>query len=488
MLLEGAAVTLRRDAEGLASWTPGTVEPVADETDGEATEPGGGPSLPTVREMRAENLSVVIDDAASGTTASFDVAANGSTLPGRTSLVVAIEGVANEVPVNGRLELESPLDDISPGEPVRLALELATDGAVLGVAGGVDDVVTLDGLDLRLDLDVESLAALGAALDRKPPPLAPATFVATVRSGGDGTAVAVEGSIDGAPVRADLELASSIRDLRAGGPLELDLDAMAGGAELALAGRVGDPGTFADVDLELDAAVDSLVALESLLGRELPDLAPATFSGSLRRDDGEYVVRRFDLAAAGSELEGDVRADPATTPPSVHADLISTRLDVDALLEATGAAGSETEADEAEPKAAGSGARLGAAPRRRSVRHGAGRRRAAGRRAALRGGAARRLRRSPGARLAGRGALARRGGLRRRPARRDPRSRARRQQRRAGREARCRARARASRAIASQPRARRRRRRAARRPGSSYGRRAPAWPSSQARSTAACCC
>ena len=353
MLVGGAALTLRRDAEGLASWTPGAVEPAANETDGEATEPERGPSLPTVREMRADDLSVMIDDAVSGTTASFDVAANGSTLPGRTPLVVTIEGVANEVPVNGRLELESPLRDISPGEPVRLALDLATDGAVLDVAGGVDDVVTLDGLDLQLDLDVDSLAALGAALDRKLPPLAPATLVATVRSDGDGTVVAVEGSVDGAPVRADLQLASSIRDLRAGAPLELDLDATAGGSELALAGRVGDPGAFVDVDLELEVVVGSLVALESLLGRELPDLAPATFSGSLRRDDGEYVVPRFDLAAAGSELGGDVRADPTTTPPSVHANLISTRLDVDALLEATEAAGSETEADETAPEAAG---------------------------------------------------------------------------------------------------------------------------------------
>ncbi len=97
------------------------------------------------------------------------------------------------------------------------------------------------------------------------------------------------------------------------------------------------------MDLQLDADIDSLAAVETLLGTDLPDLEPASFEGALTTDGDEFVLDGLDLSVAGSTLTGDVRVDPSTGPPTVYANLSSPRFDVDGLLEAFG---TESEADE----------------------------------------------------------------------------------------------------------------------------------------------
>jgi len=450
VVVADAEVRLLRTADGRTSWTPGAVQAV------EATsEPDGGEfDVPTIRELRIEDLDIVVDDEITGTEAVLAVQASGSTLPGETPLSVAIQGQANGAPVQAGLELESPLGDAASGGPVRLALDASTDGASIALAGRIAEPATLGGVDLALEADIDQLDALETVLGTELPALAPANLVATFTSEGDGHALAADGTVDGEPVTASLQLDASFEQLRAGGPVALDPDASiadvlagepvqldldasvggasvrasgriddirtlegsdldldvnidsfatlerltgvtlpdlapasltttlnteggrtvleadgtvggeparatlaldvpiadalageavgidlegsVGGAELVLSGRVDDPRTLGGLDLEFGADVESFDAIETLLGTELPDLAPVALNGTLLGEGDAFVVRRFDLAAVESTLQGDVRVDPTTEPPTVYANLISRRLDADALLAAFG--------------------------------------------------------------------------------------------------------------------------------------------------------
>jgi len=442
-----AEVRLQRTADGRTSWTPGAVDETV-----ETTEPEGGEfTLPTIRELRIDDLDVVVDDEITGTEALLAVQASGSTLPGETPLRVAVEGRANGTPVQARLEVESPLQDAVTGGPVRLAMDASIDGAKIGVSGSVDDVATLGGADLTLQADVDSLDAVGTLLGRELPALDSATLSATLRSdaGGDNLAVRAdgevdgetidvsldldtplqdalagepaafdldaavggasvsaagrvddirtlegvdvdldidigsfaaverltgielpdlepasltttlsteggttvleaEGAVDGAPVSATLAFESSVEGLLAGGPVTLDLEAAVGGTTVSLDGTVQDLATATGLDLALDADIGSLDAIETLLGQDLPDVEPASLTGTLLSEGDEIVVRRFDLATSGSTLQGDVRVNPTTVPPTLYANLISRRLDADALLAAFGIRSGEAAAEEVE--------------------------------------------------------------------------------------------------------------------------------------------
>ena len=321
MLLSGADVRLVRDADGRTSWTPGTVEAVAEETGqaaeevaDEAAEPDGGElTLPTVRELRVEDSSVVWDDAITGTEAELGVEATGSTLPEATPLAVAVDGTANGAPVEATFELESPIAEAISGAPVRLAADASIGGADVALSGTVGELATLAGTDLALDLDIDSLDALETALGTELPPLAPATLAATLRTEGEDLVLAAEGAVDGEPVSvsAALDLASPLPEALAGSePVAIDAKATLGGATVGLVGRVGDPASLGEVDLALEADVRSLDAVRALTGAELPELAPATLSATLRsRQGGEGYTVDVDGSAAGEPVAARLDLD-----------------------------------------------------------------------------------------------------------------------------------------------------------------------------------
>ena len=263
--------------------------------------------------------------------------------------VLTSEGTVGGEPARARIRLDTPLDEALAGGPVALDVDAALGGASVVASGSVGDLATLADLDLELEADVDSLDAVETLLGSELPEIEPTTLSATVTSEGGSTVLEAEGAVDGAPVNATLALESSVEGLLAGDPVELDLDAAVGGARVALSGRVEDPAALEGVDLALDADVESLDAIETLVGTELPDLEPATLDAALLTEGDEYVVRDFELAAAGSELGGDVRVNPTTGPPTAYATVTARRLDVDALLVALGAGpddGGDAEAEE----------------------------------------------------------------------------------------------------------------------------------------------
>ena len=314
LLVGDARVRLTRDAEGRTSWVPGSIEDAAKDAAEEPTEPDGGELvLPTIREARIEGLDVVWDDAATGTEAALDVAANGSTLPDEEPLTVTVDGTANGAPVGARLALESALADAAAGGPLQVALEASTDGIELVLAGRVDEPGAFGGVDLALDADVDSLDALETVLGTELPPLAPATLSGTVRTENEDVVVVLGGSVGGEDIDVALALdldAPVAETLAGGGPVRLDLDAAVGGATLDASGGVADWKRPEDLDLAFEADVRSLDALEALTGATLPELEPATLSGTLRTD-GDRTV----LDATGTVDGEPVRATAALETP-----------------------------------------------------------------------------------------------------------------------------------------------------------------------------
>jgi len=306
LVAENADVRLLRTADGRTSWTPGAIEP-ANEPESEAD---GEFSLPTIRQLRIEDVDVLVDDEISDTEAALAVQAAGSTLPERKPLDVQIEGTANGAPVQAALELESPLRDAVAGEAVRLDLDASTDGASISLDGSIAEPATLGGVDLALGADVESLDALQSALGIELPSVAPANLAATITSEGDGYVVTADGSVDGEPITARLDLDASLEGLSEGGPVTLDLDAAVGGAEFDLSGSVNDIATLGGADLTLEADIESLDGLETLLGRDLAAFDSATLSASVTSEAGGTGLSvRADGEVDGESIDASLDLD-----------------------------------------------------------------------------------------------------------------------------------------------------------------------------------
>lgn len=192
---------------------------------------------------------------------------------------------------------------------------------------------------LRLDDEVSGHEASLALHARGSTRARPATF--ELRAGGE---------VDG--VRTDLSLAltslAETPSLDAG--VELVLDASLGAVDVDLEGTVGDVAALRDIDLEATLAAQDLTALETLLGRKLPALAPLRFETAVLDEGGELIARRFHLTAPPVVAEGDVRFDRDGAPPTLYANLIVSRLDLDASLAAFGTRAG----DAADASAAGS--------------------------------------------------------------------------------------------------------------------------------------
>ncbi len=143
------------------------------------------------------------------------------------------------------------------------------------------------------------------------------------------TSLAADGELDGLPVNMDVvinpltELSSSLDDLA------LKASATVGDAEIALDGTIGNPSALSDLDMTFSAEAPDLQDMEVLAGVTLPTLPPWRVAGEVRRDAQYWVLERFDGKVGDSDLEGDFRIDPTSTPLEAYANLISRTLDLD---------------------------------------------------------------------------------------------------------------------------------------------------------------
>lgn len=141
----------------------------------------------------------------------------------------------------------------------------------------------------------------------------------------------VSGSVNQLPVQGKLRMSSLTRVLEHSEALDLDVAAMAGQSKLELKGAISDIEALQGIDIEFSTAVPRFSDIEALTGLELPQLPPLALSGTLKNDGDELVLHRFDGLLGDSDLQGDVRINPSTTPITLYANLITQSLDLDDL-------------------------------------------------------------------------------------------------------------------------------------------------------------
>lgn len=104
-----------------------------------------------------------------------------------------------------------------------------------------------------------------------------------------------------------------------------------GGSAIALDGKIGDLVNLKKLDLTFSVEGQGLEDFAVLSGITLPVLPPFSLTGDVRRDDEEFVLRRFDGVLGDSDIEGDIRMNPSTSPTTLYANVISRSLDLDDL-------------------------------------------------------------------------------------------------------------------------------------------------------------
>ncbi len=113
--------------------------------------------------------------------------------------------------------------------------------------------------------------------------------------------------------------------------LTLDIDAQVGDSQLSVEGYIASLDSIQGAELLVSTSAQGLGDVEVLTGLTLPVVPEFTLSGTLLFDNPEIVLQRFDGTFGDSDIQGDVRLNPTTTPINVFANVISRRLDLDDL-------------------------------------------------------------------------------------------------------------------------------------------------------------
>ena len=235
---------LEADAGGRANWQ---FRQKAD------SRTGVGMRGATLKHLQVEQLAVTLRNAASGAPAAHykldrlqltrSAAAD--------ALAVELQGSLNGQPValSGQT---GPLRDLFAGVRFPLALSGEVAGAKLKLDGGLDNAVTLAGLDLTVQASGSDLASLGTGLGVKIPHTDSFDVTAQLTSSGDHLAV---------------------RDARG--------SVSQNSIKLALNGKIGDLKTLEAIQLELKGSGSDLADLSSIVGKTLPPTGPFEVSGKL---------------------------------------------------------------------------------------------------------------------------------------------------------------------------------------------------------------
>ncbi len=157
------------------------------------------------------------------------------------------------------------------------------------------------------------------------------------------TTVKANGTLNALP--AELEITTNLPAsvLQTNKAVAMDLGARIGDSDITVEGSVADLASFQDAELSFSTSAPGLDDVEVLTGLTLPVLPPVALSGRLRVEGSEFVLQRFDGTLGDSDVQGDIRVDPSTSPPTLYANVISTQLDLDDLA---GLVGSEPDPTE----------------------------------------------------------------------------------------------------------------------------------------------
>ena len=235
---------LETDAGGQANWH-------FSQTAGSRT--GAGMRGVAVKHLQVEQLAVTVRNAESGAPAAhykldrLELTRSAAA----DALAVELHGSLNGQPLalSGQT---GPLRDLLAGVRFPLALSGEVAGAKLKLDGGLDNAVTLAGLDLTVQASGSDLASLGTGMVVKIPHTDSFDLTAQLTTSGDQLAV---------------------RDARGSVSYKR--------IKLALNGQIGDLKTLEDIQLALNSSGNDLAELSSIVGKTLPATGPFEVSGKL---------------------------------------------------------------------------------------------------------------------------------------------------------------------------------------------------------------
>ncbi|MGQ7847097.1 AsmA family protein [Granulosicoccus sp. 3-233] len=251
------------------------------------------------------------------------------------SATANLRALFNESPLIDRIQLKGGAASLSVDEqgrgnwtdwlpasdPASSGDDSDTTPAIPAVRSILIDSTQIAYRDQRTDLDVKlDLSAQGSTSDDSEPLTAEAT-----------------GTINELPVSAQVSAQSLLAVASMQNDLSVDASATLGTTSADVQGVIGEPSSFSQLDLDFSVEGQDLQDIEAVSSMLMPLIPPFSLEGSLRRDNDEFILRRFDAVVGDSDLQGDIRVNPFSEPPLLYANIISTVLDLDDLAGLIGA-------------------------------------------------------------------------------------------------------------------------------------------------------
>ncbi|MCZ6465242.1 MAG: AsmA family protein [Proteobacteria bacterium] len=184
--VRGARVLIESDERGRSNWNferaeaPGPAEPEG-EHDGEA----GSDAIPRIERLEIVDSTLVFRDGISGESHELGLARVRFGAPTASALVATnLEGEYDGEPF--RVEgTHTRASDVLDGAPLVLDLRVTAGGAQLELAGSIEAPLESSGIELRIALAGESLAALSGLAGAALPSLGPYRLAASLSGGPD---------------------------------------------------------------------------------------------------------------------------------------------------------------------------------------------------------------------------------------------------------------------------------------------------------------
>jgi len=293
ILLKDADILIETDAAGRSNLDFGETTPApareAPPAVTEAAPPGPppAPSIPVIREVDFDNVTIVLKDQASGDVrtlhvAEVDVDGLGAQSPLDVSVVGDLDAVGFEIVG----QLGSPAQMLSPTEAWPVSLVGSAGGISLDIAGTLAEPTAMRGLDVAVQARGPEIAALGHVLGTEIPQAGPFRIIVTVLGDLDGTLALKE---------IDAELGAT--------------EAMT----LTARGEVASVFEGTGLDLVVTADGTELEALAAIVGRQIPVVGPYSASATVRGDlYGALAIGDLEAALGADQtvrLEARGRVD-----------------------------------------------------------------------------------------------------------------------------------------------------------------------------------
>lgn len=151
-------------------------------------------------------------------------------------------------------------------------------------------------------------------------------------SGGDPTVeFKAEGTLEDRPLKLTFKGGSiaMLRDTSQPYPIDLRVDY--GATFITLKGKVGDPFTFGNADVEMHLKGPDLADVFPILGIPAPSTPPYDLAGQLKRTEKEWRLEDMKGKIGNSDMTGVVAVEPREKRNFLTAKLVSKNLDFDDL-------------------------------------------------------------------------------------------------------------------------------------------------------------